>query len=185
MKVLGIMGSPRKNGNTNALLNQALEGAKSLGANTSIVYVNELNIRGCQGCNTCKEVQHCILDDDMKQIYKKLDESDVIIFASPNYLGQITAQMKLVYDRMYAYSTKEGTMLLSKNKKVGLIMTQRQPDASIYSYYIKTFMYYLNIYFAGGSKSLIAAGVENIGEAAQNTEYMQDAFDLGKELIKL
>lgn len=85
MKVLGIMGSPRKNGNTNALLNQALEGAKSLGAKTSIIYVNELNIRGCQGCNTCKEVQHCILDDDMKQI----------------------------------------------NKKVGLIMTQRQPDAVI------------------------------------------------------
>ena len=103
----------------------------------------------------------------MQQIYEKINESDIIIFASPNYLGQMTGQLKLVYDRLYAYTGADDKITLNnpKTKKVGLIMSQRQPDASIYSNHIKLVMYYLNLYFAGGSKILIASGVRNIGDA--------------------
>jgi hypothetical protein len=72
-----------------------------------------------------------------------------------------------------------------KDKKVVLIMAQRQPDASIYSNYIKLIMFYLNLYFAGGSKVLIAAGVKNIGDAAQNDELLKSAFLMGQEIVKL
>ncbi len=186
MKVLGLMGSPRKNGNTFTFLNRALEGARETGADTDIIFVNDLNIRGCQRCNAHFQTGQCILKDDMRQVYEKINKSDVIIFASPNYLGQMTGQLKIVYDRLYAYTGKDDKITLynPKDKKAGLIMPQRQPDTSAYSNYVKIVMYYLNLYFAGRSKILIGSGLRDAGDAARNTGFMESAYNFGKELAQ-
>ena len=103
MKIVGIMGSPRKHGNTAVLLNQVLEGAKTAGSRTAIFYPNEMNIRGCQGCDACKTKGHCVVRDDMREIYKAIDQAELLVLATPVYMWAMSAQLKLVVDRLYAY----------------------------------------------------------------------------------
>lgn len=106
MKVLSILGSPRKHGNTSTLLNKYLKGLKS---NEKILDIKEvhlegLTIKGCKGCNACQnnKVDFCISDDDMTAIYRDILRSDIIILASPIYFFSVTAQLKTAIDRFYA-----------------------------------------------------------------------------------
>ena len=85
MKVLGIYGSPRKNGNSDLLLQEALKGAQSLGAETQTIRSFDLKISGCHECGACDKTGVCVIKDDMDEIYPKLVESEVIILASPMF----------------------------------------------------------------------------------------------------
>jgi len=106
MKVLSVLGSPRKNGYTSALLESYTAGLKENNERVEIkeVYLENLTIKGCKGCIACqsKKVDLCISDDDMTDIYKDVMESDVIIMASPIYFFSVTAQMKTMMDRLFA-----------------------------------------------------------------------------------
>lgn len=106
MKVLSILGSPRRNGYTSALLNAYLNGLKANMKETDVteVYLDKMIIKGCKGCNACQsnKVEFCISDDDMQKMYKEIIESDVIVLASPIYFFNVTAQMKTFLDRLYA-----------------------------------------------------------------------------------
>ena len=68
MKVLGIYGSPRKGGNSDQLLDKALEGARAAGAETKAVYARDLKMSGCLECGGCDETGECIIRDDMNDI---------------------------------------------------------------------------------------------------------------------
>lgn len=103
MIVLGITGSPKKDGFTNLLLNKALEGAKCGGALTEKIEVKDLHFKPCQECGGCEKTGICILDDDAKVVYEKIAKADAIIIASPVYFTSVTAQLKAVIDRCQAY----------------------------------------------------------------------------------
>ncbi len=87
MKVLGIFGSPRKGGNTDILLEEALKGAQTEGAEVEGLHLIDFNIIPCRECLQCFNDGKCIILDDMQKIYPKLLEVDIIILASPR-LGQ-------------------------------------------------------------------------------------------------
>jgi len=87
MKVLAISGSPRKGGNREILLLQALDGARQAEANVEFLRVAEKEINPCDGCNACRETGKCHIEDDMQAIYGKLLEADGIIFATPVFFG--------------------------------------------------------------------------------------------------
>ncbi|MGB9826100.1 MAG: flavodoxin family protein, partial [Desulfofundulus sp.] len=91
MKVVGIIGSPRRGGNTETLVERVLAGAAAAGAETQVFRLNEMNIRGCQACYYCKEHGRCRQEDDMVQIYRALLEADGIVLGSPIYMGYVTA----------------------------------------------------------------------------------------------
>jgi hypothetical protein len=108
MRVLGIYGSPRKNGNTDRMLDAFLEGAESAGGEVARVYVRRLQMGGCLGCGGCDEDGHCVVDDEMQKIYPLLVESPRIAVASPVYFYGVTGQLKLLVDRSQAlYMRKE------------------------------------------------------------------------------
>jgi multimeric flavodoxin WrbA len=94
MKVLGIVGSPRKNGNTQFLVNIILEGARQAGAETEMVRLADLNIRECDGCHSCWKGRPCVKDDDMNGIYEKIAANDVIVFGTPVFWYGPTGLMK-------------------------------------------------------------------------------------------
>lgn len=103
MKILAINGSPRgKNSNTDKFLLPFLSGAKSAGAEIEEIYLCEKNIRGCQGCFSCwvKTPGKCMLKDDMPELLDKVNEVDVLIFATPLYYYSMTSHMKAFVDRM-------------------------------------------------------------------------------------
>jgi len=104
MKVLAIMGSPRK-GQTNRMLNRFEKELKALGEiDFEYLMLRELNLQPCKGCANCLEVgeDKCPLKDDRDLILQKLSEADGVIFASPNYSLQVSGLMKLFLDR-FAY----------------------------------------------------------------------------------
>ena len=70
MKVIGIVGSPRKNGNTKTLVQQVLEGAVETGAETRTFLLNELKFSGCQACDYCKSHEKCKLEDDLAELFE-------------------------------------------------------------------------------------------------------------------
>jgi len=103
MKVLGIVGSPRKGGNTEILVEEALAAAREAGAQTELVSVVGKNIAPCDGCSSCRRTGVCHIKDDMQSIYRQLESADAIIFGSPVYFGSVSAQAKAIIDRTFLY----------------------------------------------------------------------------------
>jgi multimeric flavodoxin WrbA len=105
MKIIAFNGSPRKEWNTAILLKKALAGATSQGAKTELVHLYDLNYKGCISCFCCKEkggrsYGRCVVRDDLKPIFKRIESADALIFGSPIYLGNITGQMQSFLERL-------------------------------------------------------------------------------------
>lgn len=103
MKVLGIVGSRRKNGNTAYLVQQALDAIECKEIETELILLGNYNIRGCTGCEGCKDTYKCVIMDDMQKLYPRILEADAIIIGSPTYFYNITADMKAFIERLYCF----------------------------------------------------------------------------------
>jgi multimeric flavodoxin WrbA len=101
MRILGIVCSPRKGGNTEILVEEALRAAGEKGAETELVLLAEKQVAPCDACEGCLEDGACVIEDDMQEIYQKLDQADGIIFGTPVYFINVSAQAKAVIDRTY------------------------------------------------------------------------------------
>ena len=100
-----LHGSPRRGGNSDTLTEEFVKGLKTTGDVEVFNFVlNDMKIRPCQGCESCatSEGHRCIIDDDMQQIYDVFADADIVVWATPMYWGYMTAQMKIVLDRMEA-----------------------------------------------------------------------------------
>ncbi len=101
MKVLGIVCSPRKGGNTEILMKEALSSAGDSGAETELLTLYDKNMKPCDGCYSCLKTGKCHIKDDIQDIYPKLIEADGIIWGSPVYFFSVTSQAKMLIDRLY------------------------------------------------------------------------------------
>ncbi len=193
MKVLGILGSPRPNGNTATLLRQVLEGATTQGATTTTISANKVTVRPCQGCYICKQTGQCVLQDDMQELYGKINQADAVIFASPNYMGGIAGNLKPIIDRLNAYiavnETGELRTTIKTPKKVILLITQNSPEE--YTQYIEAFTPLrglLHLIFQGSfdkpAELLVAPSMKGPQSVADNTQLLQKAYTLGTELVQ-
>lgn len=102
MKILGIVCSPRIEGNTEILVREALAAAREKGAQTDLVLLAEKQIAPCDACGACAGDGVCVVEDDMQEVYQKLEDADGIIFGTPVYFVNVSAQAKAVMDRTYA-----------------------------------------------------------------------------------
>ena len=102
-KIIAILGSPRKEGNSDILLNSAIKGAKSNGASVEKIIVRDLQIAPCNSCGGCWEKGVCVIEDDMQKMYPKLVDADGIIVSSPIYFMGVSAQLKAFIDRCQAF----------------------------------------------------------------------------------
>jgi len=131
MKVIAINGSPRKKWNTATMLEKALEGAASEGAETEIIHLYDLNFKGCTSCFACKlkdgkSYGKCAMKDELTHVLDKLKDVDAVILGSPVYLGNSTGEMRSFMERFIfpylVYSTSPMS-LYTKNIPVGYIYT--------------------------------------------------------------
>ncbi len=99
-KAIGVLGSPRKDGNTSFLLNKTLE-VLNRELETELIFLRDYSIEPCISCLSCVETGECVTKDDMQEINQKLSDSDAIVLASPTYFGSVTAQMKTFMDRTW------------------------------------------------------------------------------------
>lgn len=183
MKIIGLVGSPRKNGNTDVLVQKALEGAKTQGSETELFYLNELAIRGCQACYGCKKTGKCVSKDDLTGVFAAIDTADGIVLGTPVYFGRFTAQTALFMDRLYGYIKADSTTSLKPGKKFGLVFTQGQPDASLYTNTIEaTARVLTRVGFAAISEPLVGNGLRELGIAKENDQLLEKAYAIGQQL---
>lgn len=140
MKVIGIIASPRKNGNTAWTVNKILEGAKEQGAEIESWCFSDLDIEPCRGCLCCHDGKDtgCIIDDDMQELYSAIDRADAIVLGSPVYMGQMSAQAKIVIDRLFAQISPWFSPHYKERaakKKLLLVFTQGNPDPGMFREY--------------------------------------------------
>ena len=178
MKILGLSCSPRKQGNTETLVSEVLEGAKAEGAEVELFSVSGKEIQSCDGCQSCITTGECRIDDDMQTVYQKLVEADGIIFGTPIYFYGMTAQAKAIMDRTYALRRREFRLI---NKVGGVIAVAGGlglMDA------IKDWYFYIaiNHMVAADYVSALASGREEIKE---NESVMKRAWELGREMVLL
>lgn len=180
--VLGVLGSPRRGGNSEMLLDAALEGARSTGAQAEKVVLSELHIRPCTACEGCADGVQCVLDDDMRPLYTKLEEADVIILASPVYFYGVTAQMKAFIDRAQLFYVRKFVLHHRSKKRKGAFLSvgaRIRTDFVAPGSSAQAFFHTLE---ATPSRSLTFAGFEERGSIADHPSALADAERLGREL---
>lgn len=109
MKVLGIVGSERKNGNTDILIQNTLKGVSSCGIEVETIYLSQCNFVACNGCEGCKDSFRCVKKDDMQSIYDKLEQADGIVLGSPTYFYNLSSITKAFIERLYCYDIFDKT----------------------------------------------------------------------------
>ena len=107
MTVLGIQGSPRKNGNTQILVEKVLVGARDAGAETRMLQLGEMTIGECDGCHACWQGKECPKDDDMNGVYAMIADADAFVFGTPVHWYGPTALMKAFLDRFVYFNCSE------------------------------------------------------------------------------
>lgn len=190
MKVVGFIGSPRISGNTAALVGEVLRGAHDSGAETIAYNINQLNIRGCQGCYKCQTKEgKCIQKDAMADIYDEIYNADAIVIGSPVYMAQITSQTKTLIDRFFAFlypapeSAGNFKTKLSKKKTV-TVYAQGQPDPTIFTDCFNLTEGILKFIGFDVKDRIIASGARDQKYAKENGELMEKAYAAGIELTK-
>lgn len=121
--VLGIAGSPRRGGNTEMLLDSALQGAMDRGAEVRKVALSELRFSGCISCGKCEADGICPLEDDMKELYPLIERADAIILASPIYFDGVTSQAKAFIDRGQAFWARKYLLKREGKKRLGAFLS--------------------------------------------------------------
>ena len=189
LKILGLGGSPRSKGNTDLLLDQALAGASSAGAYVEKIVLNRVRARPCQECGSCNTTGVCRMQDEMQGLYKKLEELDGIVVASPIFFMGLTAQTKAIIDRCQALWARK--YLLGRNigrpgqTRLGVFIatggTNRgytfRPSTTI----IKSFFATIEVtYF----RELLYGSIDARGDILQHSSAMEEAFQAGADLVK-
>lgn len=178
MKILGLSFSPRRQGNTEILLGEALGGAKEEGAETELYSVAGKDIRPCDGCGTCRKDGVCHIKDDMQELYTKMLEADGIIYGTPVYFYNMTGIGKTVIDRTIAFqphgrnlSNKVGGIIAVAGS-LGLIDAVKD----LYFYIISRRML---------PASFIAAYAGGRGDVKKLEKCMKAARELGREMVQI
>lgn len=205
MKIIAINGSSRKNWNTHLLLNHAIEGAQSAGAETELVHLCDLDFRGCRSCFSCKakgnpEIGHCAYGDDLKPVLDRIDKADGLILGSPIYLSEVSSMMRAFLERLiFQYSNFDGQQTYFTGKlKTAFLYTMNSPAAfyeSLYQKYEKVLGWdfqYMGTVASGETlqhKDYSNYHFSSFDEAARkeirNTVFpldCQKAFELGKSM---
>lgn len=188
MIVLGIMGSPRVEGNTDLLLTEALRGAQSQGVEVEKIIVDKLNIAPCREYYGCLKDGNCVIRDDMDDIYPKLLGADRIIIASPMFFYGLTSQIKALIDRCQALWVRR--YVLKQNpadsaRKGAFIAVGATTGEQLFDGSRLTVKYFFHALGVRYEDEILVRGVDKKGDIKQHPTALSDALELGKRLAQL
>lgn len=174
MKILALIGTPRKESNTDLLVDQILKGSKEKGHRFEKLYLYDYEILPCMDCRDCKKGDYvCTLNDGMKKVYPKVEKADLIIFGTPNYWNGPTGKMKLLIDRMRPFVPSRKL----KGKKWVIVSPSGEGPNScrLLVEMLRLSCNYLGMKFAG---KVLAKAYEK-GEIQKNQKALKKAYELG------
>ena len=190
MLILGLQGSPRKNGNTDYLLKAFMNEAENSGAKTHIIEVAKKNIIPCRGCGFCEKNGKCVIgDDDMAgEIYSLLRRADVIVAATPIFFYSATAQLKALIDRSQTlWSRKYKLNLIDPGRKTRqgfLLSVGATKGKNLFDGLYLTAQYFFDAIGADFHGSLTYRRIENKGDIQKHPKVFDDVKEKVDSLLK-
>jgi len=183
-KVVVLLGSPRKKGNSAILASRIIKGAQEAGAEVETFYLNGMNIRPCQGCYACqkKDSKGCVQDDDMQKIYPKLVEADAWVIASPVYWFTMSAQTKLFMDRCLALLAY-GAQAFRKKVAIAMSYGDTDPFRSGCVNALRTFQDSFR-YVGAKIVGMVYGSAMEAGQIESLPILLEEAEELGKKLVR-
>ncbi len=171
-----LVGSPRKNGNTDRLAAAFAEGAKDR-HEVEVISVHDYRVNPCLGCNSCflREGNECAQDDDMTLIYRKLMEADTVVIASPVYFYGISSQLKAVIDRLHTPMRNHFQI-----RKLGLILVGAAHLPELFDAIITQYRLVLNFFHLEDAGTVLVRGAKEKGDITE--EDLQKAYLLGHSM---
>jgi len=177
MKVISVIGSPHgMQGAAGSIVNCMTKAAQDAGAVTEIISLADSLVQPCRGCRVCAKTGQCVIDDDYGNIKKALLEADGIVLASPNYMHNVSAQMKAFLDR--SFSLCHCQML--KGKYGAAVVTSGGPVLEMVEHYLMHVLSMCGCWTVGS----ICAAEPQLDDEDERTQIMQKAADLGNRVVK-
>ncbi|MFC2078765.1 flavodoxin family protein [Candidatus Bipolaricaulota bacterium] len=176
--VLGFVGSPRKGGNTETLLDEALRGARDEGAKTEKIRLSELSIKPCLGCFECLERGQCIQEDDFAVLREKMLESSRWILGTPVYFFAPSGQLKTFIDRWISIPRD-----LTEGKKVHGVVVLEDTTTETARTTVEMLDQTVRERRMTFSGAVVAPHLLNVGDAQKHTEYLEAAYNAGRDVV--
>ena len=183
-KVVVLLGSPRKKGNSAILAAQIAKGAKAAGAKVETIYLQGLKIAPCRSCYACQKEKSrgCAIKDEMQALYPKLLAAGAWVIASPVYWFTMSAQTKIFMDRCFALPAYVKNPFAGKRIAIAMSYGDADPFGSGCVNALRTFQDAFN-YTGAKIVGMVYGSAYGAGEIRANDVLMKAAGELGKELV--
>ena len=187
MRILGICGSPRKEGNTDVLLMEALRGAHEAGAEVEKIFLRDKDISPCLEIYGCKVDGRCVIEDDFHDVAEKMVQADALILASPIFFYTVSAHTKMLMDRCQSFWVKH--YFLKKpitpgrpRRKGAFISVGATRGKRLFEGVTLTIRYFFDAMEVDLWDTLLVRGVDEKGEIFDHPEEIRAAYELGRRL---
>lgn len=185
MKVIGINGSPRADGNTFRLITAALKPLQEAGIETELIQLSGKNIHGCIACYKCLENKNrkcAVTNDDFNELFEKMASADGLILGSPTYFADITSEMKAVIDRAGFVARANGSLF---KYKAGAAVTAMRRAGGVHAFDTINHLFQMSQMFIVGSSYWNVGFGTNRGEVENDAEGLATMDELGKSMAHL
>jgi multimeric flavodoxin WrbA len=187
MKVLSFLGSPRRGGNTEILLDEALRGASDHGGSCEKVVLRDLKITPCLEIYKCAKDGVCAIKDDMQDLFPKIEQAQRVIIASPIFFYSVSAWTKAMIDRCQSLWAKKYILKLPvsavADRKGAFISVAATRGKKLFDGVRLTIKYFFDAIDVTYSDELLVRGVDDKGEVRKQEEALQRAYELGRRLV--
>ncbi len=195
MKILAIAASPRRNGNSETLLDRVLSGAAKKGAVVKKVIPANLNIAPCNGCLACMKTGECVINDDMQALYEAMLAADVLLVASPIYFKGLPCQLKCIIDRCQAlwarkYILRRGHLNApyagkkAPRRGTAILVSASKGVKDMFTGSVVTLKAWVNTLNMAYKKEFIAEGLEGEADALKDRKLLKKALAFGNKVCR-
>lgn len=192
MKIMGVVGSHRKKGNTSILMKEALRPFEAQGFETELFFLGDYDITGCSGCEGCMDSFKCVKNDDMQKLYPALIKADALILGSPTYFYNISADMKAFIDRCYCFEVfdeRDRSVWISTNEALGgkyaaVIAVCEQDNEEDMGFTVDAMVKPLEALGYRVTSVVKALHAFAKGDVSNNEKAMEEARQAGEKLLK-
>ncbi len=191
VKIIAIYGSPRRDGNSAALLKRAVAGARQQGADVEEVILRDYKVSPCLEIYQCIKTGECAIRDDFPKILEKLEASDGIILASPIFFYTVSAHTKILMDRCQSlwvrkyWIEKQDFKNAPQTRKGVFISVGATTGKKLFDGALLTVKYFFDVLNAGLWRTVLCRGVDRKGEIDKRDDCLQEAFEAGRDLANV
>lgn len=189
MKIVCLLGSPRKTGNSATVAARLMARAAALGAETETIWLNGLQYRGCQACYACKNgSESCVVKDDLTPVLEAVRTADAVVLASPVYYGDVSAQLKAFIDRTFCYLKPEyyarpDCSRLEPGKGVAMVLIQGHPDENSFADVFPRYDFFFNWYGYRAGHLIRGLGISERSDVTKRDYLMEGADAVAEKLV--